>query len=45
MRLRNPRFADALEEPPAPLHPGDAGPTTDGASVDGIPLPSADPSQ
>ena len=44
MRLRNPRFADALEDPPAPLDPADVGPTTDGASVDGIPLPSADPS-
>lgn len=44
MRLRNPRFADALEEPPAPLDPGATTAGTDGASVDGIPLPSADPS-
>ena len=44
MQVRNPRFADALETPPAPLDPADAAPTTDGASVDGIPLPSADPS-
>lgn len=44
MKLRNPRFADALEEPPAPLDPANTTPTTDGASVDGIPLPSADPS-
>jgi hypothetical protein len=41
--VRNPRFADALDEPPAPLvaaqpadPPTDAGP--------GIPIPSADPS-
>ncbi len=47
MRARNPRFADALEEPPAPVHPGElagasgAGPSA--GSVDGIPIPSADP--
>jgi predicted MFS family arabinose efflux permease len=44
MRLRNPRFADALEEPPATLDPVDATPPAAGASVDGIPLPSADSS-
>jgi MFS family permease len=43
MKLWNPRFADALELPPAPLDPAQTAPTTDGASVDGIPLPSADP--
>lgn len=46
MKLRNPRFADALEEPPAPVHPDEladrsgAGPSSD--SIDGIPIPSAD---
>ena len=56
MRLRNPRFADALDEPPVPSTPSDvAGAATAtgaedvdtdrlGLAPDEIPIPSADPS-
>jgi MFS family permease len=55
MRLRNPRFADALDEPPAPIEPSDPARArldgcedvdTDrlGLAPDEIPIPSADPS-
>jgi MFS family permease len=55
VRLRNPRFADALDEPPTPVTPSDpATARTDGCqdvdtdrlglAPDEIPIPSADPS-
>ena len=55
MRLRNPRFADALDEPPVPIQPSDvAGARRDGCedvdtdrlglAPDEIPIPSPDPS-
>ena len=55
LRLRNPRFADALDEPPTPIEPTDLAATrrngcedvdTDrlGLAPDEIPIPSADPS-
>jgi hypothetical protein len=39
MRLRNPRFADALDLPSVAIDPGDLDVTRDE-----IPIPSADPS-
>jgi hypothetical protein len=55
MRVRNPRFADALDEPPVPVDAPDvAGARRDGCedvdtdrlglAPDEIPIPSADPS-
>lgn len=40
VQVRRPRFADGLEEPPAPVEPDEIVGT---APTDGIPLPSADP--
>ena len=42
MRLRNPRFADALELPPAPIDAALADAPAASDSIDGIPIPSAD---
>lgn len=45
MKLRHPRFADALELPPAPIAPDELDPhEVAEITADGIPLPSADPS-